>query len=184
MTSSDQNLPPTHLRNGWAAEGGTRSGNVCCPPPHWLSSSSKLLHSPYLSSFHLLLLPKLLQLDAGVFKIYTDLDLEWLPCHQSTLKKKKEKKKHLLSKQEYPHQAVPQPNWGWVSSSMHWRFWQKPHWTFLNLLMLSQKLRWKHRKNRRGLSSVGVPDSAAKCPQSNHSAFALRTVEQQTHLQL
>lgn len=179
MTSSDQNLPPIHLCNRWVVAGGTRGGNVFF---HWLSSSSKLHHSLYLSSFHLLLWLKLLQLDAGVIKVYTDLALEWLPCHQSTLKRKKKKK--LLSKQEYPHQADPQPNWGWVSSSMHWRFWLKPHWTFLNLLMVSQKLRWKHGKNRSNLSSLGVPSSTAKLLQGNHSAFALRTVEEQICLQL
>lgn len=50
--------------------------------------------------------------------------------------------------------------------------------------MVSQKLRWKHRKNRSNLSSLVVPGSTAKLPQSNHSTFALRTVEEQAHLQL
>lgn len=137
---------------------------------HRRGSSSKLHHSPYLSSLHLPLWLGLFQLDAGVIKVYAGLALAWLPCHQTTLKKKKK----LLSKQEYPHQADPQPNWGWVSSSMHWRFWLKPYWTFLNLLMLSQKLRWNHRKNRSNLSSLRVPGSAAKLPKSDHSAFALK----------
>lgn len=115
VTSSNQKVPPTDLYSRVGVDRGTEVGTVFCTG-EFLPPNSH--HWPHLSCFPLALGPELFQVGAGVIQVNTDLALEWLPCHQSTLKKKET----LLSKQEYPHQAGLQPNGGWFSSSLAAKF--------------------------------------------------------------
>lgn len=102
---------------------------------------------------------------------------EWRRYHPSTFKKQ------LLSKQEYPHQAGPQPNWG---ESAH-QCTRDLGWNLLEHFSTWCKARnwggsreWVSRSN---FSSLGVPGSTVNL-KSNHSTFVLRTVGDQTPLHL
>lgn len=68
-----------------------------------VSSSKASFLDP--SGFHLPLFPELLQVEARVIKVNTDLTLECLPCHQSAFKKKK-KTSSLVNKSIHTRQPA------------------------------------------------------------------------------
>lgn len=164
-----------YLCNRWVVEGGARGGNVFSLARFLLQASSFPLSGQLSPAAVARDRPVGHWSDPGLYR--SGFGMTSTPSIH--LKKRKEKKKekssqvnksiptrqtHSLIGGESAHQCTG--DFGWNLAE-----------TFLNLLMLSQKLRWKHRKNRSNLSSRGVPGSKANLPQSNHSAFALRTVK-------